>query len=41
MSELILSNFALHIALAPDEQAQVLALLSGRYCQINDQAVRH
>jgi CRP-like cAMP-binding protein len=27
MSELILSNFALHIALAPDEQAQVLALL--------------
>jgi CRP-like cAMP-binding protein len=27
MSELILSNFALHIALAPEEQAQVLALL--------------
>lgn len=27
MSELILSNFALHIALAPDEQEQVLALL--------------
>jgi CRP-like cAMP-binding protein len=27
MSERILSNFALHIALAPDEQAQVLALL--------------
>ncbi|WP_345951556.1 Crp/Fnr family transcriptional regulator [Mucilaginibacter sp. PAMB04274] len=27
MSELILLNFALHIALAPDEQAQVLALL--------------
>jgi CRP-like cAMP-binding protein len=27
MSELILSNFALHIALAPDEQQQVLALL--------------
>ena len=27
MSALILSNFALHIALAPEEQAQVLALL--------------
>jgi CRP-like cAMP-binding protein len=27
MSELILSNFAMHIALAPDEQEQVLALL--------------
>jgi CRP-like cAMP-binding protein len=27
MSELILSNFALHIALDPDEQEQVLALL--------------
>jgi len=27
MSEVILSNFALHIALAPDEQEQVLALL--------------
>ncbi len=27
MSELILSNFALHIALAPDEQEQVLTLL--------------
>jgi CRP-like cAMP-binding protein len=27
MSELILSNFALHIALAPDEQEQVLAML--------------
>jgi CRP-like cAMP-binding protein len=27
MSELILSNFALHIALAPEEQEQVLALL--------------
>jgi CRP-like cAMP-binding protein len=27
MSERILSNFALHIALAPDEQAQVLTLL--------------
>ncbi|WP_158826637.1 Crp/Fnr family transcriptional regulator [Mucilaginibacter lacusdianchii] len=27
MSELLLSNFAMHIALAPDEQEQVLALL--------------
>jgi CRP-like cAMP-binding protein len=27
MSELILSNFAMHIALAPDEQEQVLALM--------------
>jgi CRP-like cAMP-binding protein len=27
MSELILSNFAMHIALAPDEQEQALALL--------------
>jgi CRP-like cAMP-binding protein len=30
MSELILSNFALHIALAPEEQAQVLDLLKGK-----------
>jgi CRP-like cAMP-binding protein len=30
MSELILRNFAMHIALAPDEQEQVLALLQHR-----------
>jgi CRP-like cAMP-binding protein len=41
MSELILCNFALHIALAPDEQAQVLALLQRKTVTKRSILLRH